>query len=64
MKPIEVAQLLANNCDDDAILVEVLDNHFDKLSDKDKRTVVEILMGNLSTARVIGGYGPKAVGAK
>ncbi len=63
MTYLDIAKRLADNCDDDAVLVEVLKD-FRSLGDEDKELVVEVLLGNLSTARMTAGYGPKAVGAK
>lgn len=63
MSSLDVARRLADNCDDNAVLVEILKD-FSSLSDDQKQQVVEILLGNLSTARQTAGYGPKAVGAK
>lgn len=64
MIPVQVAKMLSDNCDDDAIIINILDNHFDKLSDKDKAEVVVILLGNLSRSREIAGYGAKVTGVK
>lgn len=58
-----VAQKLIENADDDAILIEILKD-FEELSNNDKRQVVEYILGALSKAREVAGYGPKAAGAK
>ncbi len=58
-----IAHKLAQECDDMPILMEIL-NDFDALPDKEKRDVLVIVLGHLSSAREHSGYGPKAVGAK
>lgn len=59
----DLAKRLTDNCDDLAILENLMDD-FDKLSNEDKWNVVTQLLGNLSRARQIAGYGPKATGDK
>ena len=58
-----IAQKLIENADDEAIVLELL-KEFALLSDQDKEQVIVYILGALSRARELAGYGPKAAGAK